>query len=148
MKKIQDHNVVYFSIWFIHIAKGTPQWLRFHIQCQNIQIATLIIITIHNNFDISEWLQTVYIPESCRWRGIQLPEKWKLICTFLVLLQILLNPQLSGVIVTTYSGTHSNFTIGRSSWCWDEVSSLHPGDLGVCPQENVETYKTRKKFVG
>jgi hypothetical protein len=48
MKKIQDHNVVYFSIWFIHIAKGTPQWPRFHIQCQNIQIATLIIIT--NNF--------------------------------------------------------------------------------------------------
>jgi hypothetical protein len=26
----------------------------------------------------------------------------------------LLNPQLSGVIVTTYSGTHSNFTIERA----------------------------------
>jgi hypothetical protein len=38
----------------------------------------------------------------------------KLICSFLVLLQTLLNPQLSGVIVTTYSGTHSNLTIERA----------------------------------
>jgi hypothetical protein len=62
-----------------------------------------------------------------------------------VLLQILLNPQLSGVIVTTYSGTHSNFTIGRAG---PEIKSLHPGDLGACPQENFETYKPRKEFVG
>jgi hypothetical protein len=34
--------------------------------------------------------------------------------SFLVLLQNLLNPQFSGVIVTTYSGPHSNFTIGRA----------------------------------
>jgi hypothetical protein len=36
------------------------------------------------------------------------------ICSFLVLLQSLLNLQLFGVIVTTYYGTHSNFTIGRA----------------------------------
>jgi hypothetical protein len=39
---------------------------------------------------------------------------WKLICSFLVLLQTLLNPQLSDVIVTTYSGTHINFMMGRA----------------------------------
>jgi hypothetical protein len=123
MKKIEDHNVVYFSIWFIHIAKGTPQWPRFHIQCQNIQIATLIIITIHNNLDISEWLQTVcsmysmYSMYSIYTRKLRMEwdsTTWKLICSFLVLLQTFLNPQLSGVIVTTYSGTHSNLTIERA----------------------------------
>jgi hypothetical protein len=133
MKKIQDHNVVYLSIWFIHFAKGTPQWPRFHIQCQNIQTATLIIITIHNNFDISEWFQTVctvYIPESCRWRGIQLPEKCKLICSFLVLLQ------------STAFWCYCHFLLWNTQqfydwdgWYWDEVSYLHPVDLGYAPKK-------------
>jgi hypothetical protein len=62
-----------------------------------------------------------------------------------VLLQNLPNQQLSGVIVTTYSATHNNFTIGRAG---AEMKSQHPGDLGACPQENFETYKPRKEFVG
>jgi hypothetical protein len=44
-------------------------------------------------------------------------------------LQILLNPQFSGVIVTTYSGTHSNFTIGRARGEMKEVCWLTESNL-------------------
>ena len=149
MKKIQDHNVVYLSIWFIHIAKGRPQWPCFHIQCQNIQIATLIIITIHSNLDISEWLQTVYTVQYVYQKAAD-GEGFN---------YLKVNLQFSGVIANPSQSTafwcYCHYLLWTTqqfydweSWCWDEVSSLHPGDLEVCPQENVDTYKPRKEFVG
>jgi hypothetical protein len=133
MKKIQDHNVVYFSIWFIHIAKGTPQWPRFHFHCQNIQIAALIIIiTRHSNFILSDFRLYIYqkAVDSTTWK-----------------MQV--NLQLSGVIANPSQSTAfwccchyllwntQQFYDWREGWRWDEVSSPHPGDLGACPQENV-----------
>jgi hypothetical protein len=144
MKKIQDHNVVYFSIWFIHIAEGTPQWPRFHIQCQIIQIATLIIITIHGDFDILSDVRLYIYQNAADGEGFN---------------YLKVNLQLSGVIANPSQSTafwcYCHYLLWNThqfydweGWCWDEVSSLHPGDLGACPKENFETYKPRKKFVG
>ena len=143
MKKIQDHNMVYFSIRFIHFAKGTPHWPRFYFQCQNIQIAALIIIiTIHSNLDISEWLQTGIYTRKLRMERVS--TTWKM--------QV--NLQFSGVIANPSQSTafwcYCHYLLWNTQqfydwegWCWDEVSSLHPGDLGACPQENFETYKQK-----
>ena len=100
-----------------------------HFQCQNIQIATsIIIITIHSNLNI--YIQTVCIPETCGWRGIQLHLKnasksaafWCYcktfpIRSFLVLLQNLPNTQLSGVIAKP-----SQYT---AFWCYCKTFPIH-----------------------